>query len=169
MPMPCPSDMPEVLNALLPRLRVRARRLAGHSGEAEDLMQETLLAVWLALRQRHGIAEPERYAMTVLHNRARRGWRARVPTVVLEEDMACTDPLAPARLAWSDLAAAIDRLPPAQARLLHLIAEGEASPAALARRTGVPPGTVMSRLARARATLRTDLGLGRDAPVSELL
>jgi DNA-directed RNA polymerase specialized sigma24 family protein len=33
----------------------------------------------------------------------------------------------------------------------------------------LPKGTVMSRLARARAQLREDMGIGRHAPVSSLI
>jgi DNA-directed RNA polymerase specialized sigma24 family protein len=39
----------------------------------------------------------------------------------------------------------------------------------LAARHGVPVGTVMSRLARARAKLRVDMGLEGKASVVELL
>ena len=48
----------------------------------------------------------------------------------------------------------ITHLPPQQARLMALVAEGETSPAVLAKQTGQPVGTVMSRLSRARAALK---------------
>lgn len=37
---------------------------------------------------------------------------------------------------------------------MTLVAEGETSPAVLAKQTGQPLGTVMSRLSRARAALK---------------
>ncbi|MEL7089118.1 MAG: sigma factor-like helix-turn-helix DNA-binding protein, partial [Planctomycetota bacterium] len=53
-----------------------------------------------------------------------------------------------------DLVAA---LPKPQRQLMELVAGGETSPRALAAATGLPLGTVMSRLARARAKLRLTL------------
>lgn len=58
---------------------------------------------------------------------------------------------------------------PEQAVLIGLVAQGETSPKDLARRMGLPKGTVMSRLAHARAQLRNDMGLERQAPVSSLI
>ena len=50
---------------------------------------------------------------------------------------------------------------------MHLVMAGETSPQALATRLGLPKGTVMSRLARARASLRKVMAL--DGSVVELL
>lgn len=166
--MECLVDLPTPLAALLPRLRARARRLAATPSDADDLVQEATLRLWQALQARTDIDDLDRYAMTVLHNLARQRWRRGEQTEELFEDSAQTAPDAPARMAWADLQAAIARLPSDQAILMQLVAEGETSPADLARRTGLRPGTVMSRLARARASLRIEMGLGRDAPVSEL-
>ena len=52
---------------------------------------------------------------------------------------------------------------------MQLVLEGEVSPRAIAMRLDLPVGAVMSRLARARAKLRAQIGLEADAPVSELL
>ena len=156
------------LESLLPRLRARARRLSASTEEADDLTQEAALKLWQVLREGREIDALDRYAMTLLHNLARQRWRAARITEDLADDMAQSHPDAPVRMACHDLAAAIARLPPDHATLMRLVAKGETSPTALARQTGLPPGTVMSRLARARATLRRDLGLPRGAPVSEL-
>ncbi|WP_420011596.1 sigma factor-like helix-turn-helix DNA-binding protein [Tateyamaria sp.] len=58
------------------------------------------------------------------------------------------------RLDCADTLAAIAALPQPQRRLLELVIAGETSPRAIALATGLPLGTVMSRLARARAKLR---------------
>jgi RNA polymerase sigma-70 factor (ECF subfamily) len=81
--------------------------------------------------------------------------------------MAQAAPLAPARIACTELQAAIERLPADQAALMRLVMLGETSPQILAQRVGVPKGTVMSRLGRARARLREEIGL--EGSVVELL
>ncbi|WP_299965514.1 RNA polymerase sigma factor [uncultured Roseobacter sp.] len=156
------------LDALLPRLRGRARRLSDSQSDADDLVQETALKLWTALAKGAEVEDLDRYAMTILRNLARQRWRAERPTDPLEEESAAVAPVAPARMACVDLAAAVERLPEAQAALIHMIAAGETSPAVLAERTGLPLGTVMSRLSRARATLRDEMGIARKAPVSDL-
>jgi RNA polymerase sigma-70 factor (ECF subfamily) len=61
------------------------------------------------------------------------------------------------RLALSDIALALDRLPSAQREVLLLIALEDLSYREVAEITGVPVGTVMSRLSRARGGLRAIL------------
>ncbi|MGC3936711.1 RNA polymerase sigma factor [Roseobacter sp. EG26] len=161
-------DIPPALNAVLPRLLARARRLADSPSDADDLVQETALKLWQSLRKGTEIEDLDRYAMTVLRNQARQRWRSDRPTDPLEEESAAVPPVAPARIACSELAAAVERLPDTQAALIHMIAGGETSPAALAERTGLPVGTVMSRLARARSKLRAEMGITQKAPVSDL-
>ncbi len=154
---------------ILPRLYLRARRLSRSDDEAEDLAQETALRLCQALRRNGHVKQPDRYAMITLHNLARSRWRARRDTEELADDMAQTAPDAPARLACAELRAAIARLPEDQALLMELVLAGESSPRVLAARGGVPVGTVMSRLARARKRLRTEMGLAKTASVMELL
>lgn len=161
-------EMPENLDALLPRLAGRARRLSDNQSDADDLAQEAALKLWAALRKGAEVDDIERYAMTILRNLARQRWRSDRPTDPLEEESASVPPTAPARMACADLAAAVDKLPEAQALLIHMVAEGETSPASLAEKTGLPVGTVMSRLARARSKLRAEMGIADKTPVSEL-
>lgn len=158
----------EQIIALLPALRRRARRLAHSPEEAEDIAQEAALRMWQALKEDTDIMEMNRYIMILLLNVARERWRRRRPTETLEENTAKVQPEAPARLACSAVQTAIDHLPKDQHRLIQMVAHGETSPRKLAQITGLPTGTVMSRLARARKTLRRDVGLGPDAPVSDL-
>lgn len=152
---------------LLPRLRARARRLCGSRDEAEDIAQETALRLWQTLADRGEIKNPDRYAMIMLHNLVRQRWRQKRPTEELSEDTAQTPPVAAARLACAELQAAIGRLPSEQANVMEQLMAGESSPRVIAAETGVPLGTVMSRLARARARLRVDMQL--DGSVLDLM
>lgn len=152
---------------LMPRLRKRAQRLVRTAEEAEDLAQETALRLWQAMGRAEKIENPEHYAMIMLHNLARQRWRRRHPTEELSEDMAQAPPAAPARLACAEARAAIARLPAEQVQVMEQLLAGESSPQAIAKHMGVPLGTVMSRLARARARLRKDLAL--DGSVTDLL
>ena len=155
------------ISELLPKLLRRAKRLARTRDEAEDMAQDCVLRLWQVLRQEGDVAAPERYAMIMLHNLARQRWRSRRVTEELTEEMMQAAPLAPARIACAELQAAIDRLPADQAALMRLVMAGETSPQVLAARVGVPKGTVMSRLGRARARLRREIGL--EGSVVELL
>lgn len=159
--------MNDPLSALMPKLRRRARRLARSADEAEDMAQEAMLRLLQQLRCEVQIDAPERYAMTLLHNLARYRWRSRHVTEELTDEMASAPPLAPARIACAELQAAIERLPEDQAALMRLVMLGETSPQVLAARVGVPKGTVMSRLGRARRRLRKEIGL--EGSVVELL
>lgn len=157
------------LNALLPRLKARARRLTGDMIEAEDLAQETALRLWQTLEKGVQIEDPERYAMTTLRHLSASRWRSRTQVEELQEDTLSTAPDAPARLVCSDVTAAITRLPADQQHLMTRIYDGQTSPKDLAAETGLPLGTIMSRLARARVALRDEVGLEAGEKVEALL
>lgn len=156
------------LSALALRLRRRALRFGARASDAEDLAQETLLRL-IQRMTRQDVETPAHYAMIILHNLVRAGWRARVETTELAEDSTSTLPLGDSRLAIADLRTAIGTLPFAQAQVMEMVLQGELSPQAIARQLGLPVGTVMSRLARARAALRFHLGMEAGTPVAELL
>ena len=156
------------LSPLAKRLTRRARRLSAQPSDAEDMAQEVVLRL-ITRNQRAGIDTPEHYAMIILQTLARARWRAHVEHTELEEDSASIAPVAESRLALNTLHSAIARLPPERAQVMQLVLEGEVSPRAIAMQLDLPVGTVMSRLARARAKLRAQIGLEADAPVSELL
>lgn len=141
---------------LIPRLMRRARRLARNNAEAEDMVQDTLLRVCQRLRENAQIDDLPAYTMRTLSNRARRHWSV-PPSELLEDDMIVVDPEAMTRLDCADALEAIAKLPERQRALMAHIIGGETSPARIAHATGLPLGTVMSRLARARARLRIAL------------
>lgn len=159
--------LPDTISVLIPKLRRRAGRLVPDRGDAEDLVQEAVLRLWQRLDTGADVQAPDRYAMIMLHNLVRQRWRRLRPMEELSDEMGHTVPLAPARIACSEICAAIDRLSPDQRVLMRLVVEGETSPQVLAGKLGLPKGTVMSRLGRARRALRDEIGL--KGSVAELL
>ena len=167
--MPCIPHLPGDFAGLQPDLLRVARHLTGSADQAQDLSQEVLLKVWLKQAQGSEIKNLRAYAMTTLRNTFRQYLRTHLPGTELQEDMLVAPPDVFATLALQELQRAIARLPEDQATLIRMVATGETSPADMARLTGLPPGTVMSRLARARAQLRIEMDLERSAPVAELM
>lgn len=164
------TDQTQTLSTdLLRTMMKRARRLTSCPHEAADLVQDTALKLWLQGQNGVEIADQQAYAMAVMHNLARSRWRSRRAFDELQDDTVITLPDAPARIACAELTNAMARLPPDQAHLMQLVTQGETSPAELARLTGLPVGTVMSRLARARAHLRSELDLPDKNPTSALI
>lgn len=160
-------DLGADLTALMPRLRRRARRYTGSDAAAEDLAQEALLRVWARLLDDPPIEDLDRYLFTAMRNIARR--RQAAGEELTDAVMPQTAPVAGDRLAAADVLDALAHLPPAQATLILEHAVDGASHAELARRHGVPLGTVLSRVARGRSELRQRLGLRRRGAVAELL
>ncbi|MBF9032554.1 sigma-70 family RNA polymerase sigma factor [Rhodobacterales bacterium HKCCE3408] len=156
-PAPLPSDTARTLEALLPDLRRVGRRLTRNWGDADDLVQDTLLRVWSRLTD--PAAEPvedlRAYAFAVLRNRALR----RPDPAEEAKDEPQSEPDAENRLACAEALAALDSLPPDQAEALRRRAIAGESYAEIAEATGVAVGTVTSRLARGRAALAALLGL----------
>ncbi len=161
--MPIHPD-PHAFDHLVAALHRRARALTNSPENAADLAQDAALRTWQALQSGAEIRALQPYAMTALHNLARSQRRNRRVFEPLSEDSASTQHAGDARLLNEELNCAIARLPAAQADLLKLLQSGETSPTAMAKRTGVPVGTVMSRLARARARLRQELDLPDHGP-----
>ena len=164
-----PTNMPDELAGLQPDLLRMARHLTGNADQAQDLSQDVILKIWQKQIKGTSIDNLRAYAMTTLRNTFRQYLRERLPGAELEDDMLVAPPHVFATLALKDLEHAIARLPADQAQLIRLVAAGETSPAELARITGLPIGTVMSRLARARGQLRDAMGLSKSAPVAALM
>ncbi len=153
-------DRSDRLVPLIPRLRRRARRLCASQADAEDILQDTLLTLCQRLKAGAAVEDLNAYAMRTLSNRARANWR-RDAVETLEDDMAVTVPDALLRLDCADTLDAIAALPEAQRRLMQMVVAGDTSPSQIAAKTGLPLGTVMSRLARARRRLRQILAEDR--------
>jgi len=167
--MPPRPSLSDRLIRLQPELLRLAYRLTGDPFDAQDLCQDVLLKLWIRGRAAGEVGDLRAYAMRTLRNAHLQCLRRPPPGALTDAAMPGTVPDALTHLALGEVRRAIDRLPANQARLIRLVALGETSPAALARLTGWPEGTVMSRLARARARLRAEMGLAARAPVAALI
>lgn len=152
------ADFLDEIATHIPALRRYARALTRNVDAADDLVQDCLER---AIRKRalwrpHGALRPWLFKILVnVHrNDRRRAVRAPRPapdTAVVE---AGAPPPQPDRLALAEVTRAIDALPAGQREALLLVALEGMSYADAARALGIPNGTLMSRLARARASLR---------------
>jgi RNA polymerase sigma-70 factor (ECF subfamily) len=152
------------LIAALPRLRRYARVLTGDLNRADDLVQDTLARAWAKRRLWRAGSDLRAWLFTIMHNvhinqfsiRQRQyaeisldaddgpgaGWD--IPVRSTQSD----------RLELVELFAQIARLPKEQREVLLLAAVEELRYQDIAEVLGVPIGTVMSRLNRARERLR---------------
>jgi len=155
------SDAQDLIG-LIPRLRRYARALVGDRAASDDLVQDTLERAWTKLHLYRRGTDLRAWLFTVMHNVHVNRVRAMRPTDPLDDDMPELAQRATQgdALVVRDLDRAISALPVAQREVLLLVALEDLSYEETARVLGIPIGTVMSRLARAREKLR-DLMQGK--------
>ncbi len=153
----------EALGALVdlwqPRLLRHALRLTGAADAAAEVVQETWLAIVRGLR---GLDDPARFrawAYRIVGNKAadwvRRTARRRADSVALEADPPAPGPPdAPPGDEIAALRRALGELPPEQRAVLAMFYLDEMPLGEIAAATGVPLGTVKSRLHHARGHLK---------------
>jgi len=149
------SDAQDLIE-LIPRLRRYARALVGDRAASDDLVQDTLERAWTKLHLYRRGTDLRAWLFTVMHNVHVNRVRAMRPTDPLDDDMPELAQRATQgdALVVRDLDRAISALPVAQREVLLLVALEDLSYEETARVLGIPIGTVMSRLARAREKLR---------------
>ncbi len=153
-------NFPNELIALIPQLRRFARSLCGDAALADDLVQD---CIERALRRQH-LYDSERplrpWLYTILRNifisGLRRDYRSTVIKTVeeLEEYEGATLPDQEDQLSVSLIVEALDLLSPQQREVTVLVGLEEMSYRDVAEIIGIPIGTVMSRLSRARKLLQ---------------
>ena len=149
----------------IPDLRRYARSLTGDAWAADDLVQDTLERACERWQLWAAGSDLRAWLFTLMHNlfvdTARRAVRQQAGQRVDLDDVA-NELLSPAGVPDQamDLQRCLLRLPPEQREVLLLVTLQDLGYEDAARITGVPIGTVMSRLSRARARLR-DLMEGR--------
>jgi RNA polymerase sigma-70 factor (ECF subfamily) len=140
-------------------------RFTGDRSTAEDIQQQVFLEVW----QKASNFDPDRgsmltWIMTIARSRALDHSRRRVPephdpsaaaTMAETADTAGTD-IERAIDDWH-FSQLIDSLPDHEAEILRYRFHGELSQSEISERTGVPLGTVKSRMVSALERLRTQM------------
>ncbi|MDO9467872.1 MAG: sigma-70 family RNA polymerase sigma factor [Thiobacillus sp.] len=140
----------------LPRLRRYARALTGDVNRADDLVQDTLERALSKLDLWQPGSDLRAWLFTLMHNLFVNQIRVRRPQEIVMED-ALDEPVSGGQmeaLAARDIHAALARLPEEQREVLLLVGLEQFGYAEAAQVLGVPTGTVMSRLSRARERMR---------------
>ncbi len=152
---------------LIPRLRRYDRALTGERNVADDLVQDTLERAWNKLHLWRRGSDLRAWLFTIMHNTYVNQVRGRSNAPVLPlDDEAFEMPVRATQtdlLEIRDLESALRRLPDDQREVLLLIALERLSYEEAAKTLGIPIGTVMSRLSRARERLRLILSEGAPA------
>jgi RNA polymerase sigma-70 factor (ECF subfamily) len=152
-------DFLDEIEATVPALRRYARALTRNADRADDLVQDCLER---AIRKRNLFAPTgplQAWLFRILINlwrndlrfERRRGDHIPIDSLVSEPSIA---PPQHGRIALAEMSRAIDRLPDDQREALLLVVLEGMSYQEAASILGIPAGTLMSRLGRARAALR---------------
>lgn len=151
------------IEAAIPRLRRAARALTRDASAAEDLVQDSLER---ALARRHhwrGDGPVAAWVWKIMLNIHRDAMRRPAAHLVVVDDLAqLASPEAAAedRLVVREVQSALERLPIDQRQALVLVALDGMSLRDAAALLSIPEGTLVSRLGRARASLRAMTGRG---------
>lgn len=153
------QDERDRLIACIPRLRRYARALIGDRTGADDLVQDTMERGWKRLSSWRRGSDMRAWLFSIMHNlyidQVR---RSSVQTDVLDDETPMPEVhAAHDGLHMRDLESALNGLPAEQREILLLVALEEMSYDEVAATLGLPIGTVMSRLSRARQKLRAQM------------
>ena len=164
------SEDEAAIVSCIPSLRRYARGLVRDRDLADDLVQDTLERAWsrFSFWQKRG--ELRAWMFGIMHNHfvdRLRSARSRLEDTTGEEP-----PEQPHRaqqadaLEVRDLEQALQRVPSEQREVLLLVGVEELTYQEVATALGIPIGTVMSRLSRARVRLRAELQGGPAADIA---
>lgn len=145
-------------------LRRYARRLCRDEAESDDLVQETLTRAITHVAQFRAGGDLRVWLFAILHNAFVSGRRAyarrRTEASIDLAQTVAVSATQESRAEIGRVLAAIDRLPDERRRVLLLVAVEGLTTDEAAVALGLPVGTVRSRLARARVSLRQLLHAG---------
>ena len=154
------QDERDRLIACIPRLRRYARALIGDRTGADDLVQDTMERGWKKLSSWQRGSDMRAWLFGIMHNlHIDQVRRPNLATEVLDDDtpLPTINATQTDALEMRDLQSALATLPTEQREILLLIALEEMSYVEVAATLGLPLGTVMSRLSRARQKLRAHM------------
>ncbi|WP_328504734.1 RNA polymerase sigma factor [Streptomyces sp. NBC_00457] len=139
-------------------------RLAGDRMTAEEILQDTMLAVWRSAAAFEGRSKATTWIFGVARRQAHNRLRIRsgpetigVPPLDRPDQGAGPDELAIAAAGGTPVAAAIDRLPDHHRDVIALVFVAGLPLADVAEILAIPVGTVKSRLHHARAAVAAAL------------
>jgi RNA polymerase sigma-70 factor, ECF subfamily len=146
-----------------------ALRVIGDRSEAEDLVQEAYFQAWKSFHRFEPGTNCRAWLFKILFHviqHHRRKWynmrSAKESDELLMETLAYEPPV-PQHLTDEDVLEAFEKIPQQYREVVVLADVQEFSYKEVAATLGVPVGTVMSRLSRGRAMLRSELaGLARE-------
>jgi RNA polymerase sigma-70 factor (ECF subfamily) len=148
----------------IPRLRRYARALTGDRARADDLAQDTLERALIKLHLWQSGSDLRAWLFTLMHNVYVNQLRSRPAAMIAGlDDEAMQIAVRPTQsdlLEVRDLQTMLLRLPEEQREVLLLVGLEQMTYEETAGVLGVPMGTVMSRLSRARERLRALLAGG---------
>jgi RNA polymerase sigma-70 factor, ECF subfamily len=150
-----------------------ARTMTRSETDAEDLVQDTLLRAYQGIERFDG-AHPRAWLFTIMRNAQINRVRRRRPellddsdraeSVVQTDDTTSPEDAAMARAFDEAVTDSLLRLQPRMAQVVELVDMDGLTCAEAAEALGIPVGTVMSRLHRARRKIRGQLDKAGFAP-----
>jgi RNA polymerase sigma factor (sigma-70 family) len=141
----------------IPRLRRYARALLGDRYAADDLVQDTLERAWNKFHLWRPESDLRAWLFTIMHNvfvNQVRSKRSNIEKAMEELPVVAVRATQSDSLEIADVERALRTLPDEQREVLLLVAIEELTYDEASRALGIPIGTVMSRLSRARERMR---------------
>jgi RNA polymerase sigma-70 factor, ECF subfamily len=136
-----------------------AYRYSRNPCEAEDIAQEALLRAWRRRSTLRDNGSRKQWLATIVRNEAfRQHSRLRPdPVDTMETEVGVDDERVLSTVERADIHAALSRLDERERQLVRLRYEEDLTQAGIARRLGIPEGTVKVRLHRVRKKLRREI------------
>ena len=163
-------------SCVLPEIEILLRvamSMTDQRADAEDLVQDTLLRAWRSIDTFDG-RHPRAWLLTILRNTQVNRHRRRRPQLLDDPDLTANRGLGDAQDSAEDVVvgrtfdvvvdAALSALPTTFRQVVLLVDVDGLTYAEAAEVLGVPEGTVMSRLHRARRRIRDRLAAADLAP-----
>lgn len=141
-----------------PALYRMAYRMVGDRHEAEDVVQDTFRSAWKSRRRYQEGRGGRAWLASILRRRVIDRWRKHQQPSTLASDspieisVEAEDPLA--EQYTDEMQHALDQLPQELRESLLLVVVGELTHQETADMLGVPLGTILSRVSRARRRMR---------------
>lgn len=158
--------------AHIPSLRRYARALKGNRPDADDLVQDALERAYSKWHLWNRGAKLRPWLFAIMHNvfvNQAKLARNSFASVALDEAATVAVPARQDLVGDAlDVATALQKLPPLQREVLLLVALEDFAYADAATALGIPIGTVMSRLASARAKVRELMSDLREHPAAQV-